>query len=185
MTVRARPNRPYTDGKAIFIGIGANLPHPHYGPPADTCRAAVLALERTGGIAVRKVSPWYESAPHPPDADQPWYVNGVVMAAGDLAPANLLDALHAVEADFGRERSVRNAARVLDLDLIDYRGLVADGAAGGPVLPHPRMTERAFVLLPLRDLAPDWRHPVTGETVDSLIDALPPGQEIRRAGKRG
>ena len=83
--------------------------------------------------------------------------------------------LHAVEAEFGRARAVPNAARVLDLDLLAYDDLVSQPGAW-PLLPHPRMAERAFVLLPLADLAPDWRHPVLGRTARELAEALPPGQ---------
>jgi 2-amino-4-hydroxy-6-hydroxymethyldihydropteridine diphosphokinase len=83
-----------------------------------------------------------------------------------------------VEHRFGRVRRERWEARVLDIDLLDYRGLVSAGPA--PILPHPAMAERAFVLLPLRDLVPGWRHPVSGLTVGELIAALPDGQEIRR-----
>jgi 2-amino-4-hydroxy-6-hydroxymethyldihydropteridine diphosphokinase len=75
-------------------------------------------------------------------------------------------------------RRERNEPRVLDLDLLDYDGLVQqDGRA---VLPHPRLHERAFVLLPLRDVAPHWRHPVRGRGIDELIAALPPGQRVER-----
>jgi 2-amino-4-hydroxy-6-hydroxymethyldihydropteridine diphosphokinase len=78
--------------------------------------------------------------------------------------------LHATETSFGRTRSARNAARTLDVDLLDYNGRVEDGS---PMLPHPRLDVRNFVLIPLRDVAPDWRHPVTGRLVDALIGALP------------
>lgn len=160
----------------ILIGLGANLPSPRFGTPRDTCEAALGALEARGlGITTR--SRWYESAPVPV-SDQPWFVNGVAAVETRLDPAAVMDILHRVEDDFGRVRVERNEARVLDLDLLDYAGKVR---AGGPVLPHPRMHERAFVLLPLRDIAPDWRHPVTGEGLDALIRALPVGQECRPA----
>jgi len=83
-----------------------------------------------------------------------------------------------VERRFGRVRRDRNEPRVLDLDLLDYDGLVQ--RSGAAVLPHPRLHERAFVLLPLRDVAPQWRHPVLGRTVDELVAALPPGQQVER-----
>jgi 2-amino-4-hydroxy-6-hydroxymethyldihydropteridine diphosphokinase len=91
----------------------------------------------------------------------------------------LLNLLHAVETSFGRTRSsvpeIRNAPRTLDLDLIDFDGLVQEGP---PVLPHPRMAARGFVLLPLRDIAPGWRHPESGRTLDALIDALGPEADL-------
>lgn len=122
------------------------------------------------------VSPWYRSAPVPA-SDQPWYVNGVVRVETDLDAPALLAVLHRVEAAFGRVRRQVNEARGLDLDLLAYHDDVRDEA---PVLPHPRLHQRAFVLLPLRDLAPGWRHPVTGMNVASLVADLPPGQVTER-----
>jgi len=85
-----------------------------------------------------------------------------------LTPPELMAALHAVEAEFGRKRRGPNAPRTLDLDLIDYRGH-AESPPGSPVLPHPRATARAFVLAPLLDVAPDWRDPVTGASGRDLL----------------
>jgi 2-amino-4-hydroxy-6-hydroxymethyldihydropteridine diphosphokinase len=156
----------------IVIAIGANLPADGFATALETCRAAVDRLGREPGVAVVAISRWYESEPVPPSG-QPWYVNGVVLVETTLDPAALLDRLHGIEAAFGRVRVVRNEARPLDLDLIDYDGMVRDGRGGGPVLPHPRARERAFVLLPLADVAPDWRDPVGGREVVELIAALP------------
>jgi len=161
---------------AILVGVGANLPAVGHADALATCRAAVTDLSACG-LRVDALSPWYESAPVPA-SDQPWFVNGVVSVATDLDPPALLDLLHAVEAAFGRVRSVPNAARVLDLDLLAYGRLVVPPPAR-PALPHPRLTKRAFVLLPLADLLPDWRHPADGRSVGELIGALPPEQAIR------
>jgi 2-amino-4-hydroxy-6-hydroxymethyldihydropteridine diphosphokinase len=132
------------------------------------------------------VSPWYRTAPVPA-SDQPWYVNAVAEVASDLSADALLAELHAVEAAFGRARTVPNAARPIDLDLLDFHGQIAAGGPGRATLPHPRMTDRAFVLLPLADLAPEWRHPVSGLTVRALIEALPADQVAVRehSGKPG
>jgi 2-amino-4-hydroxy-6-hydroxymethyldihydropteridine diphosphokinase len=108
-------------------------------------------------------------------SDQPWFVNGVIAVETFLPPADLLGLLHDVEAEFGRTRTVRNEARVLDLDLLAYDDEVSSEASV-PVLPHPRLHERAFVLLPMADIAPDWRHPVTGAGIADLISALPADQ---------
>jgi len=163
---------------AIYIGLGGNLPHPQYGAPKVTLQAALAAL-RDRGIQVRRLSPWYRTAPVPA-SEQPWYFNAVAELATDLPADRLLAELHAVEEQFGRVRSVPNAPRIIDLDLLDFRGEIAAGGPGKATLPHPRMTGRGFVLRPLADLAPDWRHPVTGASVEALVAALPGDQIIER-----
>lgn len=157
----------------IVVAIGANLPSRRWGSPLGACRAAVPALE-TAGIGVIRASRWYRSAPFPA-SDGPWYVNGVARVETGLPPAALLTLLHAIEDDFGRQRGVPNAPRTLDLDLLAH-GRRVSAPGDWPTLPHPRMHERAFVLLPLAELAPRWRHPVLGLSVGALLKALPPGQ---------
>lgn len=168
----------------IIVAVGANLPADGFPSPGATCEAAVARLQAEPGISVTGRSPWYETEPVPP-SDQPWFVNGVLAIATDLAPAPLMRRLHAVEAAFGRVRRARNEARPLDLDLIDFDGrIVPDDGEGGPILPHPRMHERAFVLLPLCDLNPEWRHPRTGRAIGDLVAALPAdGPGIRQIGR--
>ena len=153
----------------ILVAIGANLPGPHGEPPRATCEWAVARLAELPGLRVAAVSRWYETLPDPP-SDQPSYVNGAVRLEGDAEPEGLLAALHAIEAEAGRVRTVRNAARPLDLDLIAVDGLVRDAA---PILPHPRAHLRAFVLMPLRDVAPEWRDPLTGRTPGETLALLP------------
>ncbi len=158
----------------ILLGIGANLPSPRHGPPRATCEAALAALE-CDQVAVVRHSRWFHTAPVPP-SDQPWYVNGVAAVETALAPAELLALLKGLERQFGRVSAVRDAPRVLDLDLLAYGDLVQ---REDPILPHPRMSRRAFVLLPLADVAPGWRHPELGKTVETLIGDLHPGQVAR------
>lgn len=161
----------------ILIGIGANLSPDGYETPREGCEAAIAGLAGFG-IEVTAVSPWYETAPVPV-SDQPWFNNAVIRARTALAAPAALAALHQIEARFGRTRTVRNAARVLDLDLLDYAGQTVEET--GLSIPHPRLHERAFVLLPLRDVMPDYRHPHSGAPIDAMIDALPTGQQIKRA----
>ena len=158
----------------ILIAFGGNLDSPEHGAPRDTL-AAALAVLAARGVRVVAQSRWYRTAPVPAD-DQPWYVNLVAQVETDLPPVALLAVLQAIERDFGRVRGARNAARILDLDLIDYDGRIV--RTPDLVLPHPRLSERAFVLMPLRDVAPDWRHPQSDLSVSALIAALPPGQAI-------
>jgi len=164
--------------KAIYIGLGGNLPHPQYGPPRATLEAALTTLTDRG-IEVRQVSPWYRTAPVPA-SDQPWYFNAVAEISATLPADQLLAELHAVEQEFGRVRGVPNAPRLIDLDLLDFRGEIGPGGPGKATLPHPRMTGRAFVLRPLADLVPGWRHPVTGTPIEALVAALPADQVTER-----
>ena len=158
----------------ILIALGANLPGPA-GPPAATLRTALARLEERG-MKIQSVSSFYET-PAWPDPEQPAYINAVAAVQTTLQPVELLTLLHGVETDFGRLRSAPNAARPLDLDLLDYEGKVM---TEGVVLPHPRMTERSFVLVPLVEIAPAWRYPVTGEGVGDLLARLPDREVPRR-----
>jgi 2-amino-4-hydroxy-6-hydroxymethyldihydropteridine diphosphokinase len=160
----------------ILIGLGSNLALPQVGPPRAVLEAALTALAARG-IGLRARSRWYESAPVPP-SDQPWFVNGVALLDTTLPPGRLLAELHALERAFGRQRRVVNEARPLDLDLLAYGERVSAGPEP-PILPHPRLAGRAFVLLPLAELRPHWRHPATGTRIAELIAALPADQAAR------
>lgn len=163
----------------ILIGVGANLSSDRFGTPLEACEAALRELSAISGVRVVARSRWFESEPVPV-SDQPWFINGVARVETDLSPQALLDALHTIEARFGRVRTVPNAPRVLDLDLLAY-GDAALGAAGegGMQVPHPRLENRAFVLLPLHDVVPDWVHPQSGRSLADMIADLPKNQVCR------
>jgi 2-amino-4-hydroxy-6-hydroxymethyldihydropteridine diphosphokinase len=151
----------------ILIALGSSLPS-RAGDSAQTLRAALAHL-RDNGVTPVTVSRFYRT-PAWPDPRDPAFVNAVAQAMTELSPSALIALLHETETAFGRVRSERNAPRTLDLDIIDYDGRVEDGP---PVLPHPRMESRAFVLVPLSDVAPDWRHPVSRASIADMTAALP------------
>ncbi|MCW9035330.1 MAG: 2-amino-4-hydroxy-6-hydroxymethyldihydropteridine diphosphokinase [Alphaproteobacteria bacterium] len=157
----------------VFVGIGANLTNSEFKTPVEACIAAVETLRNIEGITVVQCSQWYQSEPIP-KSDQPWYVNGVLHLETNLSADDLLQKFHEVEEQFGRVRTVRNAPRIIDIDLLDYKGIVK--IEGLAQLPHPRMHERAFVLKPLLELSPNWKHPLHRKTAKNLYENLAKSQ---------
>ena len=147
-------------GERIFVGLGANL-----GDAAATVQAAFDALDALPGTHCVARSSLYRTAPV--DAAGPDFINAVAELRSMLEPELLLAALQAVEARFGRERPYRHAPRTLDLDLLLYG--VRRIATPTLTLPHPRLHERAFVVTPLAEIAPDLAsNPVTGQRIDRI-----------------
>ncbi len=144
-----------------YIGIGSNLAHPR-----QQVQRAVEALKAIPASRLLAVSPWYGSHPVGGPAGQPDYLNGVACLQTRLAPLALLDALQAIEQQQGRVRHTRWGARTLDLDLLLYGNDIIDSERLS--VPHPRLAERAFVLVPLADLAPTLQLP-NGCSVASLL----------------
>ncbi|NDI86253.1 2-amino-4-hydroxy-6-hydroxymethyldihydropteridine diphosphokinase [Undibacterium crateris] len=142
-----------------YIALGANL-----GQAADTVLAAAERLAQLPQTRLLQVSSLYSSAPVDSSGDD--YVNAVAALHTGLSAQDLLTAIQAIEADFGRERPYRNAPRTLDLDILLYSELILDSA--NLQLPHPRMTERAFVLLPLCEIAAEVQIPGRGAAADYL-----------------
>lgn len=160
----------------VIIGIGANLPG-RYGSPEEEVFAAIGVIEREVGDIISSSRIWLTSPV--PVSDQPWYRNAVISVETQISPVELLRTLQKIEHDFGRVREVRNEPRVLDLDIVAYDDYTCDNRE--LTLPHPRMHERAFVLLPLQEIAPEWKHPVLKTGLPELIAMIPEGQKARPA----
>ncbi|WP_421906381.1 2-amino-4-hydroxy-6-hydroxymethyldihydropteridine diphosphokinase [Mameliella sp.] len=176
----------------FLIALGSNLPS-SAGGSSDTLAAALTAMTASG-LRLRRVSRFFATPCFPP-GNGPDFVNACVAATGPTHPQVVLDTLHAIESEFGRTRGTRWASRPLDLDLLAAGDLVnpdpegqahwrnlplerqTKDAPGELILPHPRIQDRAFVLVPLADIASDWRHPLTGATVKEMLAALP-GQDL-------
>ncbi len=147
---------------AVIVALGGNLAVTA-DAQMDILRAALDEFSKCGLGVLRRSSFWCSAAW--PDPSQPEYINAVALVETTLSPEDALTRLHQIEARFGRARSEVNAARTLDLDLIAYGRLLR---AEAPILPHPRAAERLFVMGPLAEIAPSWRHPVNGRTAAEL-----------------
>ncbi len=149
--------------KDVYIGIGSNLVPKGYKDLYTALLDATTLLSNS--VDVVSVSPWYVTAPIPA-SDQPDFLNAVLHIQTDMGAHELLKNLHVIEDYFGRVRTVKNAARKLDLDILAYGSFIIDDERLS--VPHPRLAERAFVLLPWCDLAPNWRHPVQDMTISEM-----------------
>jgi 2-amino-4-hydroxy-6-hydroxymethyldihydropteridine diphosphokinase len=151
------------DRRQCAIGLGSNL-----GDSSAILIGAIDRLRMHPEIETTAVSSWYRTAPVGPP--QPDYINGCATIATSLAPLELLATLHAIEAEFGRVRREIWGARTLDLDLLLYDDTIVEL----PTLqiPHPRMHERAFVLVPLAEIASNWIEPKSGESIATLCNKL-------------
>ncbi|MDE2997965.1 MAG: 2-amino-4-hydroxy-6-hydroxymethyldihydropteridine diphosphokinase [Gemmatimonadota bacterium] len=155
-----------------YIGMGANLDD-----RADALRRAAATLDEHDSLDVKAASPVYETAPIGVTA-QPMFLNAVLAAETDLDPLALLECLLAVERRFGRVRGQRWGPRLLDLDILLYGNEVFQSR--GLEIPHPRLHERAFVLVPLCELTPRGRHPLFNRTFSELAESIVPTQEVRK-----
>lgn len=176
------------NGDVAIVALGANL-NSAFGTPKTTLEHALSMLEARGARVLKRAR--WRRTPAFPSGSDPNFVNGAVSLLTELGASQLLALLHEIEMELGRERGRRWGPRVCDLDLIAYggavfpdagtvRGMMALGARAavspapeGLILPHPRLHERAFVLAPMADIAPDWRHPLTGFSVTQMLAALP------------
>ena len=174
--LRGFPSAPHDE--AIVLALGGNLAGDY--PSLEALLEAALSSFPRAGMRILRRSGWWRSAAWP-DPSQPAYLNGVAIVETALSPSELMAAIHALEAAFGRKRGLANAPRTLDIDLIAYGRRVID--APGLTIPHPRAAERRFVMGPLADIAPDWRHPTLGKTAAELAAAAPVGRDAAPAGR--
>jgi len=156
--------------KTVYIGLGSNL-----GDRAENLRAARERLE-SSGVRIRRASSIYETEPRDL-LDQPYFLNQVIEAETTIYPRQMLARLLRIEREMGRLRMIANGPRMIDLDILLFGGTVVHAA--GLEIPHPRMTERRFVLEPLAELAPDVRVPRGRRTVRELL-ANVMNQTVRR-----
>ena len=158
-----------------LIAFGGNV-----GRVEANLRAALEAVARLPGTRILRISALYRTAPVGVE-DQPFFLNGAASVETRLSPRDLLESLLAIERELGRTRDVRWGPRTVDLDLILYEDRVVDEA--GLQVPHPRMQERGFVLVPLAEIAPAALHPVLGLRVDELLGRLGPTPDVERLGR--
>ena len=147
----------------VAIALGSNL-----GESMNTLNSAITSLTKISGITVSTYSSWYQTKPIGPS--QPDYINGCALLEVELEPHQLLKTLLEIEQEFGRKRIQHWGPRTLDLDLILYENLVLD--TPDLIIPHPRMRERAFVLVPLAEIAPNWIDPVTQNYILQLLEKV-------------
>jgi 2-amino-4-hydroxy-6-hydroxymethyldihydropteridine diphosphokinase len=145
------------------IALGSNL-----GDSLTILQDALKLLTETPGVTLQAQSSWYQTAPVGPP--QPDYINGCAVLEAQLTPQELLETLQNIEAQFGRVRQERWGPRTLDLDFLLFDDLILETPT--LQLPHPRMTERAFVLVPLAEIAPDWIEPVSGKAIAQLVQRV-------------
>jgi len=159
---------------AIIVAYGANMISP--GLTTSQAYDAVVKSLEAKDIAVISKSKLWQSAAWP-DPQEPPYFNAVMIVNTQMQPADLLAALHEIEAAAGRRRDgARYAPRTLDLDLIAYGRRLSEDV---PVLPHPRAHERGFVMGPLAEIAPGWRHPLSGQSAAALFAQVTAGRDAR------
>ncbi len=163
----------------ILIGLGSNLTTPQYNSSKKILEAAIEQLANYQ-VEIIAVSNFYQTEPVP-KSDQPWFVNAVISVKTNHEALELLKILHEIELNLGRTRRQRWEARIIDLDLLSYNDEIfpdqetwlkksKEIMSDQPVIPHGRMHERDFVLIPLCDIHKEWQHPVLHKTAQNLLN---------------
>lgn len=165
----------------IVIGLGSNLKTEKYSSSKEILEASISLLHEKG-LRIVKISNFYETEPVP-KSDQPWFVNAAICVETSFEAHELLRILHEIENELGRVRKERWEARIIDLDLLCYNEMVVptknewkrkskEEIPNGVIIPHPRLHERDFVLIPMNEIASDWKHPIFDKTTQKLLDDL-------------
>ena len=164
----------------IYIGIGSNLNGKNNETPLQNCKKALEVIKKE--LNISKLSSWYKSEPVPV-SNQPWFVNAVIEISTNKPPLDLLNFILNIEQNFGRIREKKNEARIIDLDIIDYKKKIIY-KKNELITPHPRMHKRSFVLLPLNELNPKWVHPIKKKGIQELINNIKDGQKILKISEK-
>jgi 2-amino-4-hydroxy-6-hydroxymethyldihydropteridine diphosphokinase len=157
--------------KRVYLSLGSNL-----GDRAAHLKGAIKRMDTLGKIMA--VSSFYETEPVELTA-QPWFLNCAVELDTEKMPKQLLASIFDIEKEMGRRRVQKKGPRTVDIDILLFGNSIIK--AKGLTIPHPAMHDRRFVLEPLAEIAPEIRHPIFKRTIRELRDALPPGQEVKRA----
>ena len=156
----------------VFVGIGSNL-----GIPTENCEKAIRLLNDSPKIEISNRSSLYESEPVG-KTHQNWFVNTTIAIKTSLDPEMLLSKFFKIENDLGRKRREKWGPRIIDLDMLVYENYVINSSI--LTLPHPEMTKRRFVLLPLSEFAGDYLHPIENKTIHDLLKELPESHQVRK-----